>query len=154
MKQAPPFFVSTRCFTTNARETEDRARMSSARQRVDSVLVLLALRVTSWVRVISWHGTATINSSLALGDNGFGPKRLAKRLTASILGTAATTWSMALARNISGRKNLAERQGTYLRALPRARAQFPGQFCFRKNPPQNCGFVKEEGYPYLVQFRL
>ncbi len=28
------------------------------------------------------HATTTINSSLALGDNGFGPKRLAERLIA------------------------------------------------------------------------
>ena len=154
MKQAPPFFVSTRCFTTNARETEDRAQMSTAQQRADSVLVLLALRVTPWVRVLSWHATATINSSSALGDGSFGPKRLAERSTALILGTAATSWSTALARNVGGRKNLAERQGTNWWALPRARARFLGEFPFRKNPPRNCVFVDKEGYPYLVRFGL
>jgi hypothetical protein len=148
LKQAPRFFVSTRHFTTNARETEDRAQMSTAQQRADFVLVSLALRVTPWVRVLSWHATATINSSLALGDNGFRPKRLAERSTASILETAATTsWSTALARNISGRKNLAERQGTYWWALPRTRAWLPGKFW-------NCVFVDKEGYPYFVQTEL
>ncbi len=150
MKQAPPFFVSTRHITTNARETEDQAQMSTARQQADSVLVSLALRVTPWVRVLSWHATATINSSSALADDGFEPKRLDERLTASILGTAATTWSTALARNVGGRKNLAKCQGTYWRALPRAHAQFLGEFPFRKNPPRNCVFVDKEGYPYLV----
>ena len=154
MKQAPPFFVSTRCYTTNARETEDRARMSTARQRADLVSVSLALRVTPWVRVLSWHAIATINSSSALGDDGFGPKRLSERSTASILRTAATTWSTALARNIGSRKNLAKCQGTYWQALPRARARFPGKLPFRKNPPRNCVFVDEEGYPYLIGFGL
>jgi hypothetical protein len=42
-----------------------------------------------------------------------------------IYGMAATTWSTALARDVGGRKNLAERQGTDLRVLARARAQFP-----------------------------
>jgi hypothetical protein len=65
-------------------------------------------------------------------------------------GSAATSWSMALARDVAGRKILAERQGTYWRALARARARFPGEFPFRKNPPWNCVFVNKEGYPYLV----
>ncbi len=149
MKKAPPFFVSTRCFTTNARKTEDRAQMSTARQRSDLVSVSLALRVTPWVRVLSWHATATINSSSDLGNNGFGPKRLAKHSIASILGTAVTTsWSTALARDVSGRKNLAKHQGTYWRALPRARAGLPGEFPLRKHP-RNRVFVGEEGYPYF-----
>jgi hypothetical protein len=118
------------------------------------VLVSLALRVMPWVRVLSWHATATINSSSALGDNCFGLKRLAERSTASISGTAATTWSTALARNVGGKINLAKRQGTYWRALPRARAWFLGKFPFRKNPPWNCVFADEEGYPYLVRFGL
>ena len=40
--------------------------------------------------MLSWHATATINSSLALGDDGFGPKWLSEPSIASILGTAAT----------------------------------------------------------------
>ncbi len=80
------------------------------RQRADLVSVFLALRVKPWVWVLCWHATTTINSSLALGDDGIGPKRFAEHSTASILGTAATTWSTALARNVGGRKNLAERQ--------------------------------------------
>jgi hypothetical protein len=107
-----------------------------------------------WVRVLSWHATATINSSLVLGNNGFGPKRLVYHSIASIAGTAATSWSMALARDIGGRKILAKRQGTYWRALARARARFPGEFPFSKNPPWNCVFVNKEGYPYLVRFGL
>ena len=87
--------------------------MSTTRQQADSVFVSLASRVTPWVLVLSWHVTATISSFLALGDDGFGPKRLAERLTALILGTAATTsWSTALACDDDGRKN-AKRQGTY-----------------------------------------
>ena len=62
--------------------------------------------------------------------------------------------AMALAWDVGGRKILVERQGTYWRALPRARARFPGKFLFRKNPPWNCVFVDEEGYPYLVPFGL
>jgi hypothetical protein len=98
---------------TNAREMEDRAQMSTAQQGADYISVLLALRVKPWVQVLSWHATATLNSSSALGDDGFGPKRLAERSTALILGTAATTsWSTALACDDDGRKN-AKRQGTY-----------------------------------------
>ena len=65
--------------------------MSTAQQQADSVLVSLALRVTPWVRVLSWHATATINSSLALGDDGFGPKQFAERSIASIGGMTAAT---------------------------------------------------------------
>ena len=103
--------------------------------------------------MISWHATATINSSSALGDSGFGPKRLAEHLTASILGTAATTWSTALARDVGGRKNLAERQGTYWRALPCACAWLPGKFPLRKHP-RNPVFVDKKGYPYFVRTGL
>jgi hypothetical protein len=123
-------------------------------KRADLVSVSLALSVMPWVGVLSLHATAPINSSLALGDNGFGPKWLAKRSTALILGMAATTWSTALACNVGGRKNLAKRQGTYRWALPRACARFPDEFPFRKNPPQNCVFLNKEGYPYLVRFGL
>jgi len=50
-----------------------------------------------------------INSSLALGDKGFGPKRFAECLIASIAGiTAAIPWLTALAREFGGRKNLPE----------------------------------------------
>ncbi len=131
--------------------------MSTDRQRADSVSVSLALRVTPWVLVLSWHATATINSSLALGDDVFGPKRLAECSIASIWGmTAATLWSTALARDIGGSKipdN--KRQGTNWWALARARAWLPGKFPLRKNPPRTyCVFVDEEGYPYLVRFRL
>jgi len=63
---------------------------------------------------------------LASGNNGFGPKWLAERSIALIVGTAATTWSTALACDVGGRKILAESQGTYLPALACARAQFPG----------------------------
>jgi hypothetical protein len=125
--------------------------MSTTRQRADSASVLLALRVTPWVRVLSLHVTVTINSSLALGDNMFRPKRLAERLIASIVGTAVTSLWTALACDVGGRKNLAKRQGTYWQALARARARFPGKFPCRKNPPRNCVFVNEDGYPYLVQ---
>ncbi len=128
--------------------------MSTARQRSDFVSVSLALRVTPWVRVLSWHATATINSSSALGNNGFGPKRLAERSTALMLGTAATTsWLTALARKVGGRKNLAKRQETYWQALPRARARLPGEFPLRKHP-RNRVFVNKEGYSYFVRTGL
>ena len=84
--------------------------------------------------MLSWHVTTTINSSSALGNNGFGRKRLAERSTASIMGTAVTTWSTALACNVGGIKNLAECQGTYWRMLPRAPARFPGEFLSGKIP--------------------
>jgi len=129
---------------------EDRARMSATRQRADLGSVLLALRVTPWVRVLSWHAIGTINASLALGDDGFGPKRFAERSIASTAGmTAATLWSTALARDVGGRKNLAEHQGTDGWALTRARAWLPGKYplgiCVR-NPV----FVDEEGCPHFV----
>jgi hypothetical protein len=41
--------------------------------------------------VLSWHATATINSSLALGDDEFGPKQFAERSIASIGGMTAAT---------------------------------------------------------------
>jgi len=131
--------------------------VSTDRQWADSVSVSLALRVMPWVLVLSWHAATTINSSLALGDDVFGPKRLAKCLIASIWGMTATTlWSTALARNIGGSKIPSSKcQGTNWRALARARARLLGEFPLRKSPPRTyCVFVDEEGYPYLVRFRL
>ncbi len=117
-------------------------------------LGLLGLEGEALGLVLSWHGTATINSSWALGDNRFGPIRLAKRSTASFLGTAVTTsWLTALACNAGGRKILAKCQGTYWRARPRARARLPGEFPLRKYP-RNRVFVDEEGYPYFVRTGL
>ena len=81
--------------------------------RADFALVLLALRVMPWARqMLSGHATVTINSSGASGDDGFGPKRLAERSTASNLGTAATLRSTALlARDDGSWKTLTDRRG-------------------------------------------
>jgi len=68
---------------------------------------------------------------LALGDDGFGPKRLAEPSIALILGTAAIIWSMALARDVGSRKKLAERQETDLLVLARTQAQFPSEYPLR-----------------------
>jgi hypothetical protein len=86
-------------------------------------LVLSASRVTPWARrVLSGHATATINSFGASGDDGFGPKRLAERSTASNLGTAATLRLTALlARDGGSWEKLTERRGPCRRALVRAR---------------------------------
>jgi hypothetical protein len=92
------------------------------------VSVLSASRVTPWARVLSWHTTATINSSLALGDDGFGPKRLAEPSITSILGTVATIWSTALARDGGSWKKLAERRGPCRRTLVRARLRLPSKY--------------------------
>jgi hypothetical protein len=128
---------------------EDRARWSTARQQADSALVFVALRAKPWVWVHSWHATATRNSSLALGDNGFGPKRLDERLIPKISGMMATTlWSTALARDIGGSKIPAKCQGTNGRVLTRARARLLGEFPLRKHP-RNPVFVDEEGYPHF-----
>jgi len=84
---------------------------------------------------LSWHATATINSSLALGDDGFGPKWLAECSIASIAGMTATTlWSTVLACDVGGSKIPAGRQGTSWRALARARARLLGKFPLRKIP--------------------
>jgi hypothetical protein len=79
-------------------------------------LDLSASRVMPWARrVLSGHATATINSSGASGDDGFGPKRLAERSTASILGTAATLRSTALLAQDDGSwKTLTDRRGPCL----------------------------------------
>jgi len=114
---------------TNARETENWARWGAPRQRADFALVLSASRVTPWARrVLSGHATATINSSGASGDDGFGPKRLAEPSIASILGTATTIWSTALARDVGSWKKLAERRGPCRRALGRARLRLPSVY--------------------------
>jgi len=128
--------------------------MSTVRQWAESVSVSLALRVAPCVRVLSWHGTATINSSLALADDRFGPKQFAERSIASIVGmTAATLWSTTLARDVGGSKIPAKRQGTNWRALARARARLPGKFPPRKCP-RNTVFINEEGYSHFVRFGL
>jgi hypothetical protein len=113
----------------NARETENQARWGAPRQRADFALVLSASRVTPWAcRVLSGHATATINSSLALGDDCFGPKRLAERSTASNLGTAATLRSTALARDGGSWKKLAKRRGPCWRVHVRAHTRLPSDY--------------------------
>ena len=79
-------------------------------------------------RVLSWHATATINSSVALGNDGFGPKWLVEPSIASSSGTAATIRSTALARDGGSWKKLAERQGPCRRALVRARLRLPSEY--------------------------
>jgi hypothetical protein len=112
------------------------------------------LRAKPWVWAHSWHTTTSINSSLALGDEGFGSKRLAERSITKILGTtAATLWLMALARNVDGSKIPVKRQETNGMALPRARAWLPGKFPLRKHP-WNPVFVDEDGYLHFVQTGL
>jgi hypothetical protein len=111
LKCSTPVFVSSRCDRTNAWETENRAQWGRApRQRADFALVLSALRVTPWAR----HAIATINSSGASGNNGYGPTRLAEPSIASTLGTAATLRSTALARNDGSWKKLTDRRGPCL----------------------------------------
>ena len=65
---------------------------------------------------------------MALGNDGFGPKRLAEPSIASTLGTAATIWSTALARDGGSWKELAERRGPCWRALVRARLRLPSEY--------------------------
>jgi len=98
--------------------------------------------------------TVTINSSLALGDDGFGPKQFAEHSIASIVGMmAATLWSTALAHDVGRSKILVEHQGTNWWALTRTRARLPGKFPPRKCP-WNPVFVNEEGHPRFVRFGL
>jgi len=86
------------------------------RQRADFALVLSASRVTPWARrVLYGHATATINSSGTLGNDGFGPTRLAKPSIASTLGTAATLRSTARSRDVGSWKKLTERRGPWWR---------------------------------------
>ena len=75
-------------------------------------MVLSASRATPWARRVLWHATATINSSGALGNDGFGPKRLTEPSIASTLGTAATLRSTALLARDDGRwKKLTDPRG-------------------------------------------
>ena len=86
-------------------------------------MVLSASRVTPWARRVLWHATA-INSSGASGDDGFGPKRLAERSTASNLGTAATLRSTALlARDSGSWKKLTKHRGPCWCVLVRTRTR-------------------------------
>jgi hypothetical protein len=113
----------------NAWETENRARWGAPRQRADFALVLSASRVTPWARrALSGHATATINSSGASGNDGFGPTRLAEPSIASTLGTAATLRSTALARDGGSWEKLTERRGPCRRALVRARLRLPSEY--------------------------
>jgi hypothetical protein len=78
-------------------------------------LVLSTSRVTPWARQVLWHATATINSSGALGNDGFGPTRLgptrlAEPSIASTLGTATTLRSTALACDDGSWKRLTDRR--------------------------------------------
>ncbi len=93
-------------------------------------MVLSASRVTPWAhRVLSGHATPTINSSGASGDDGFGPKRLAERPTASNLGTAATLRSTALlARDGGSWKKLTERRGPCWCMFVRTRTRLPSVY--------------------------
>ena len=69
---------------------------------------------------------------MASGDDGFGPRRLAKRSLALVLGrTAATLQSTALARGAGRSKNPVGRQVTDGRALTRARVRLPGEYPLR-----------------------
>jgi hypothetical protein len=105
-------------------------RWGAPRQRADFALVLSASRVTPWARRVLWHATATINSSRASGDDGFGPKRRAERSTASNLGTAATLRSTALLACDDGSwKKLTDRRGpcwcVFVRTRTRLMSVYP-----------------------------
>jgi hypothetical protein len=125
-----PVFVSSRRDWTNARETENRVQWGAPQQRADFALVLSASRVTPWARrVLSGHATATINSSGALGNDGFGPKRLTEPSIASTLGTAATLRSTALlARDGGSWKKLTDRQGPWWRVHVRSTTRLPSEY--------------------------
>jgi hypothetical protein len=72
------------------------------------------------------------DSSLASGDNGFGPSRLAERSLALVSRTtAATLRSTALARGAGGSKNPVGRQVTDGRALARTRVRLPSVYPLR-----------------------
>ena len=69
---------------------------------------------------------------MALGDDGFGPRWLAKHSLTLVLGrTAATLRSTALARGAGGSKNPVRRQVTDGRALTRARVWLLGEYPLR-----------------------
>jgi hypothetical protein len=131
---------------------ENRARWGAPRQRADFALVLLASRVTPWARlVLSGHATETINSSGAWGDDGFGPKPLAERSTASNLGTAATLRSTALLAHDGGSwEKLTERRGPCWCVLVRAHTRLLSVYP-RGDHSRSQFFVDKEGYPYLVR---
>ncbi len=136
MKCSTPVFVSSRPDWTNARETENRARWGRApRLRADFALVLSALRVTPWACRVLWHATATINSSGASGNDGYGPKRLTEPSFASTLGTAATIRSTALARDGGSWKKLTKRRGpwwrVHVRSATRLMSKYPLGDCSR-----------------------
>ena len=99
-------------------------------------MVLSALRVTPWARRVLWHATATINTSGASGDDGFGPKRRAECSTTSNLGTAATLRSMALLARDDGRwKKLTDPRGpcwcVFVRMRTRLVSVYPRGDCSR-----------------------
>ena len=64
--------------------------------------------------MLSGHATATINSSGASGNDGYGPKRLAEPSIASTLGTAATIRSTARARGDGSWEKPTDRRGPCL----------------------------------------
>jgi hypothetical protein len=101
--------------------------------------------VTPWARrVLSGHATATINSSGASGNDGFGPTRLAEPSIASTLGTAATLRSTALARDDGSWKRLTDRRGPSLcDALVRVRTRLPSEYP-RGDRSRSQFFVDEE----------
>jgi hypothetical protein len=113
-----------RCSRTRAHTTYERisswgslawpAWGRAPQQRADFALVLSASRVTPWARRVLWHAIATINSSGASGNDGYGPTRLAEPSIASTLGTAATLRSTALARDDGSWKKLTDRRGPCL----------------------------------------
>jgi hypothetical protein len=100
--------------------------------------------VTPWARrVLTGHAIATINSSGASGNDGFGPTRLAEpSIAASTLGTATTLRSTALARNGGSWEKLTERRGPCRRALVRARLWLPSKYP-RGDRSQSQFFVDE-----------
>jgi hypothetical protein len=94
--------------------------------------------------VLSGHATATINSSGASGNDGFGPTRLAEPSIASTLGTAATLRSTALARDDGSWKRLTDRRGPSLcDALVRVRTRLPSEYP-RGDRSRSQFFVDEE----------
>jgi len=73
-----------------------------------------------------------MTSSLASGDDRFGPRRLAECSLTLVLGRTATAlWSTALARGAGGCRNPVGRQVTDWRALARARARLLGVYPLR-----------------------
>ena len=141
-------FLSSR--TDEYRETEDRARWSTARQRADSSSVFLALRVTPWVRVLSWHATTTNNSSLALGDDGVWAKTACRTFDRLDCGDGCDF----LIDGSCSRRRWQENPCRTSRSLLVGACTRSCTVSVRKNPPWNCVFVNEDGYPYLIRFGL